>query len=259
MLFIITTSKAAIIRHWVSFFWTSFDYFHLRGFARTFWELGINLAEFRRVIAPIRTAIHRLPQYPANTVPRMGWTGAIGRGARFRRLHAISAALCSYGQAQRLMGVRPRREGALAAGVEFTAKQCGVYSRVHFRVLVRVRGSVIEDWCRQRRGCACFPGCAVAKPPTVIGACPRKASAWIPPIARARFGAPSLRRCDALRFLLPLQAVRKTAISQKAQHGRATMVASRSSGCSHTRCLRFTMPRFQGTACSEPRFMSEQT
>ena len=92
---------------------------------------------------------------PANTVPRMGWTGAIGRGARFRRLHLISAALCSYGQAQRLMGVRPRRKGALAAEVEFTAKQCGVYSRVHFRVLVRVRDRGLVS---AAAGLCVFPG-----------------------------------------------------------------------------------------------------
>ena len=100
---------------------------------------------------------------------------------------------------------------------------------------------VIDSWCRQWRGCACFPGCAVATPRTGVpsqGQC-------IPPIARARFGAP--RRCDALRFLLPLQAVKKTAISQKAQRGRATSVASRHTGCWHTRCRQCTMPRFQGT------------
>ena len=139
---------------------------------------------------------------------------------------------------------------ALPAEVEFTAIQCGLYSCEYFRLLVCVRDRQLVSAVG---GCACFPGCAVATPRTGVpsqGQC-------IPPIARARFGAP--RRCDALRFLLPLQAVKKTAISQKAQHGRATLVASRSSGCSHTRCLRFKVPRFQGTACSEPRFMPEQT
>ena len=154
------------------------------------------------------------------------------------------------GQAQRLMGVRRRREGALAAEVEFTPIQCGVYSRVHLRVLVRVRDGQLVS---AAAGLCVFPGCAVAKPHRGVpsqGQC-------IPPIAQARFGAP--RRCDALRFLLPLQAVRQTAISQKAQRGRATLVASRSTGCSHTRCHRSTMPRFHGTACSEPRFIPEQT
>jgi hypothetical protein len=113
--------------------------------------------------------------------------------------------------------------------------------------------SVMDSWCRQRRGCACFPGCAVATPRTVVpsqGQC-------IPRIARATFGAP--RRCDALRFLLPLQAVKKTAISQKAQRGRATSVASRHTGCWHTRCRQSTMPRFHGTACSEARCIPEAT
>ena len=157
---------------------------------------------------------------------------------------------CSYGQAQRLMGVRPRREGGLAAEVEFTAMQCGVYSRVHLRVLVRVRDGQLVS---AAAGLCVFPGCALAKPHRGVpsqGQC-------IPPISRARFGAP--RRCDALRFLRPLQAAKKTAISQKAQRGRATTVASRSTGCSHTRCRQCTMPRFHGAACSEPRFIPEQT
>jgi hypothetical protein len=79
------------------------------------------------------------------------------------------------------------------------------------------------DWLRLARA-----GCAVAKPHRGVpsqGQC-------IPPIARARLGFGAPRRCDALRFLLPLQAVKKTAISQKAQRGRATTVASRSTGAS---------------------------
>jgi hypothetical protein len=150
------------------------------------------------------------------------------------------------------MGMRPRREGALPAEVELTAIQCGVYSCVCvFRVCVcvSVYSCVSVSWCRQRRGCASFPGCVASTPRRGVplqGQC-------IPPIARARFGAP--RRCDILRFLLPL----KTAISRKAQRRRAALVASRSTGCRHTRCHRCTMPRFHGTACSEPRFTPEQT
>ena len=86
-------------------------------------------------------------------------------------LRYTSAATCSYGQAQRLMGVRPQREGALAAEVEFTAKQCGVYSRVHFGVLVRVRDRGLVS---AAAGLCVFPG---VRWPNRIGAYPRKASA----------------------------------------------------------------------------------
>ena len=133
---------------------------------------------------------------------------------------------------------------ALPAEVEFTAIQCGVYSCVHFRLLVCVRDRQLVSAVA---GLCVFPGCAVATLRTGVpsqGQC-------IPPIARARFGAP--RRCDALRFLLPLQAVKKTAISQKAQRERDTTVASRYTGCWHTRCRQSTRPRFHGTACSEAR------
>ena len=143
-----------------------------------------------------------------NTVPRMGRQQERSEGVLvsvdYIRSRPPSARMEKH-DGGRPMGMRPRREG------------------------------------RQRRGCACFPGCAVATPRTGVpsqGQC-------TPPIARATFGAP--RRCDALRFLLPLQAVKKTAISQKAQRGRATSVASRHTGCWHTRCRQCTMPRFQGT------------
>ena len=53
------------------------------------------------------------------------------------------------------MGMRPRREGALPAEVEFTAIQCGVYSCVHLHVLVRVRDGQLVS---AAAGLCVFPG-----------------------------------------------------------------------------------------------------
>ena len=104
------------------------------------------------------------------------------------------------GIAERSVGARglgywecDRGGRALPAEVEFTAIQCGLYSCEYFRLLVCVRDRELESAVA---GLCMFPGCAVATPRTGVpsqGQC-------IPPIARARFGAP--RRCDALRFLL---------------------------------------------------------
>lgn len=180
------------------------------------------------------TVVQTLIQYPK-------WVGN-----RSDRLYSISAAECSQGQARR----RAADGNATAAGGRYRRRSSlRQYNVACIRAFIPVCSCVfvIDSWCRQWRGCACFPGCAVATPRTGVpsqGQC-------IPPIARARFGAP--RRCDALRFLLPLQAVKKTAISQKAQRGRDTTVASRYTGCWHTRCRQSTMPRFHGTACSEAR------
>ena len=176
-----------------------------------------------------------------NTVPRMGRQQERSEGVLVSVDYIRSRPpRCSHGQARR----RAADGNATAAGGRYRRRpSLRRYNVACIRAFICMCScaSVMDSWCRQRRGCACFPGCAVATPRTGVpsqGQC-------TPPIARATFGAP--RRCDALRFLLPLQAVKKTAISQKAQRGRATSVASRHTGCWHTRCRQCTMPRFQGT------------
>jgi hypothetical protein len=95
--------------------------------------------------------------------------------------------------------------------------------------------------------------------PHRVRSCPRKASAsrLLHEQHLARRGG--VMPFDSFSLCRPLQAMNKTAISQKAQRGRATSVASRHTACWHTRCRQSTMPRFHGTACSEARCIPEAT
>ena len=93
-----------------------------------------------------------------NTVPRMGRQQERSEGVLvsvdYIRSRPPSARMDKH-DGGRLMGMRPRREGALPAEVEFTAIQCGVYSCVHLRVLVRVRhGQLVSA----AAGLCVFPG-----------------------------------------------------------------------------------------------------